>query len=87
MEEKIEVSANRLASTANTVEQAADVVQEAASRVESNVTHGIQPDINELRIYMSELNETADVRQKRLLWAIWALIGINLVTLLVVVMR
>ncbi|MGH1417897.1 MAG: hypothetical protein ACRBCJ_03465 [Hyphomicrobiaceae bacterium] len=84
MEKKIENTAERLESTATTVEDAVDVVQEAAARVETNVTHGIQPDINELRINISELNQTADIRQKRLLWAMWVLIAINLITLFVV---
>ena len=86
MNEKIEKSTQALVSSAASVEDAADLVQEAAAKVETNVTHGIQPDINELRIYMSELNEVADIRQKRILWAMWALIAINLVTLFVILL-
>lgn len=87
MNEKIEKTTQKRQSTAATVEEAVDVVQEAAAKVESNVTHGIQPDINELRYDMSELNEVADIRQKRILWAIWVLIAVNLVTLAVVLFR
>lgn len=87
MTNKIEKTAEGLMSTASSIEEAADLVQEAAERVETNVVHGVQPDINELRIYMSELNATADVRQKRLLWAMWVLIAINLVTLIVLLIR
>lgn len=84
MNDKTQKTTDQLASTAASFEEAADVVQEAAAKVETNISQGIQPDINELRIYMKELNEVADVRQKRMLWAMWALIAINLITLIVV---
>jgi len=87
MTEKMQKSADQLVSTASSIEDAADSVQEAAARVESKVVHGVGPDINELRIYMSKLNETADIRQKRLLWAVWGLIAINVLTLIVVLTR
>lgn len=63
------------------LEDATDVVQEAASRVETNVAEGIQPDMRELRIYMSELSESINVRLKRMLWAFWAILGMNLLLL------
>ena len=85
--ERIETSASTVEEAADVVEQAADVVQQAAQKVETNVTEGIQPDINELRIYMGELNEAANIRQKRLLWAGFVLIAINLLTLLVVLIK
>ncbi len=77
----------RIKRSAIAVEEAADVVERAATRVESNVVEGIQPDITEMRMYISELSESADVRQKRLTWAVWALALINLTTLLVVLLR
>ena len=79
-----ESMAQRTDRWATTMEDAVDVVQEAAIRVESNVTEGIQPDINEIRLYMSQVNDAANIRQKRLLWALYALIVLNLVTLLAV---
>jgi len=87
MNEKIQKSTDKLVSTASSIEEAADLVQDAAGRVETNIVHGVQPDINELRILVSELNETADVRQKRLLWAMWSLIALNLATLLILLIR
>jgi hypothetical protein len=77
----------RMKRSAIAVEEAADVVERAATRVESNVVEGIQPDITEMRMYISELSESADIRQKRLTWAVWALALINLITLLVVLLR
>ncbi len=73
--------------SANTVGEAAEAVEEAATRVESNVVDGIQPDISEIRMYISELSEAANIRQKRLTWAVWALAAINLVTVGVVLWR
>lgn len=73
--------------SATTVGDAAEAVEQAATRVESKVVNGIQPDINEIRLYISELSEAADVRQKRLTWAIWALAAINLLTLAVILPR
>ena len=70
-----------IAASAAAVDSAVEVVQEAASAVERNVTEGIQPDINELRLYVAELNQAANIRQKRLLWSVWVLIGLNLLTL------
>ena len=80
-------NAQRIETSASAVEEAAEVMQEAANRVESNVTEGIQPDINELRIYMSELNDAANIRQKRLLWAVWMLIALNILILVLIIMR
>ena len=71
-----------ITASAAAMDDAVEVVQEAASAVERNVTEGIQPDINELRLYVSELNEAANIRQKRLLWSVWVLIGLNLLTLI-----
>ena len=73
--------------SAVTVGEAAEAVEQAATRVESNVVHGIQPDINEIRMYISELSEAANIRQKRLTWAVWALLAVNLVTMAVVIFR
>ena len=80
-------TATRMKNSALAVKEAADVVERAALRVESNVVEGIQPDINEMRIYISELSEAADVRQKRLTWAIWALAVINLITIAVMLLH
>lgn len=86
MQEKLENSAKKLEDSVGNIEGVVDVVQKAASGVEKHVTYGIQPDIAELRIYLSELKETADIRQMRLLWGVWILIAVNLLTLLVVVL-
>ncbi len=80
-------AATRMKNSALAVEEAADVVERAAQRVETNVVDGIQPDINEMRIYISELSESADIRQKRLTWAIWALAIVNLLTIGLILLR
>ena len=86
MNDHIQKSAASIAHSATNVEEAADIVQDAVTRVENNVTHGIQPDINELKIYLNEINAVADIRQKRLLWAVWVLIALNLTTLITIIL-
>lgn len=80
-------TATRMKNSALAVEEAADIVERAAQRVETNVVDGIQPDINEMRIYISELSEAADIRQKRLTWAIWALAIVNLLAIGMILIR
>ncbi len=77
----------RIQDSVAAVEEAAEVVGEAASKVESNVLEGIQPDITELRMHFSELSEAANIRQKRLTWAVWGLAATNLVVLAVLLLR
>ncbi len=88
MPEKEQIpTAERIEESVAAVEEAAEVVGEAATKVESNVLEGIRPDIAELRMYFSELSEAADIRQKRITWALWALAIANLAVLLIVLVR
>ncbi len=80
-------TAKRIEYSVAAVEEAAEVVGEAASRFESNVVEGIRPDITELRMYFSELSEAANLRQKRLTWAVAALAAVNLAVLALVLFR
>lgn len=77
----------RIQDSVAAVEEAAEVVGEAASKVESNVLEGIQPDITELRMYFSELSEAANIRLKRLTWAVWGLAATNIVVLAILLIR
>lgn len=79
--------ASRIEDSVATVEEAVDVVEKAANKVETNVVEGIQPDITEVRLYMSELSEAVTIRQKRMTIAFWALAAVNLIVLAVVLLR
>ncbi len=65
-------SVQEIRDSARVVESAAESAQEAAQLVESNVTEGIQPDIRELRINVSELNEKSEIRLRRIYLALLA---------------
>lgn len=86
MDQELRKSAERIDETAKSVEQAATTVQEAVTRVDTSVSEGIQPDIRELRMFFTELNEKSDIRLRRLFRALLILIGLNVVTLLAVLL-
>ncbi len=80
-------TAKRIEESVATVEEAVDVVEKAANKVETNVVEGIQPDITEVRLYMSELSEAVTIRQKRMTLAFWVLAALNLIVLATVLIR
>jgi len=63
--------------TAEHFRKAAESVEKAASQVEAHVAGGIQPDVRELRLHVSEIQETANRRMKRLEWGLTALAILN----------
>ncbi|PLX37809.1 MAG: hypothetical protein C0606_05950 [Hyphomicrobiales bacterium] len=63
---------------------AATKVQRGASAVETSVVDGIQPDLRELRLKVSELDEKIDVRLKHINLSLVGLLAIDIVTLLAV---
>lgn len=79
---RIEEAAHSLKQSVETAENARETVQKMASVVESNVSEGIQPDIRELRIWMSDIDKKADIRLKRIYYALWILISLNAIILI-----
>lgn len=75
--DRIEEAANNLHRSAKSVEDASDTVQKMANTVDTNVAEGIQPDIRELRIWMSDIDQKADIRLKRILWTLWIIAILN----------
>ncbi len=79
---RIEEAAHSLKQSAETAENARETVQKMATVVESNVSEGIQPDIRELRLWMSEIDEKADIRLKRMTYSLWILIALNAIIII-----
>ena len=84
-DKKIQTSANRIEEAASNlhqsvknVEDASDTVQQMANAIETNVSEGIQPDIRELRMWMSDIDEKANVRLKRILWVLCIILILNI---------
>ncbi len=75
--DRIEEAASNLHRSAKSVEDASDTVQKMANTVDTNVAEGIQPDIRELRIWMSDIDQKADIRLKRILWTLWIIAILN----------
>ena len=85
--DRISSAAENLDASVQTVEEATESVHKAVKRVESNVAEGIQPDVRELRIWMSELDEKADIRLQRITWVMIVLIVLNIVSILLSILR
>ncbi len=87
MTETLQSTVNRIGATMESVEDAVATMKESTSTVENHMTANMQPDIRELRHFIAELNEKANLRLKRVYRAMVGLIVLNAITLLLVVLR
>ncbi len=85
--ETIETNAASIEQSADDVKEAAAAVQDAANTIETKVSKNIQPDISDLRVNVSGLNDSANVRQKRLLWGMWAMLGLHTLTIILILAK
>ncbi len=82
-----EMMSKMMEDSADTVTEAMDQMQDVATRLETNVADGIQPDVREMRQWLTALDEKADLRLKRMTWALWGLAALNAVVVLLLAVK
>ena len=84
--EAIKATVDRIDTTVGNMEDAVSTVKRTAANVESHVSSSLQPDLRELRMFITELNEKADLRLKRLYRAVAVLAALQVATILLVIL-
>jgi hypothetical protein len=64
----------------------ADRVHHALAKIETDVVSGIQPEVRELRMLMADVRHLTSLAFKRIFRMVLAILGVNVLTLIVVVL-
>ena len=65
--------------------QVAEIAQHVVQNVESDIISGVRPDVRELRMLMGDVRHLTSLAFKRIFQMMLGILGINVLTLIVVI--